>query len=607
MTPETRSLLLENLAAGFPPRRALSHACGKRMPVVAWRELQDMRKVGGDGWDAEVAEACERAEREEEERKARDGGEAERDGRDEGGQAPPVGGVQVQVEAGPWMDQGGPGSGLGGAHGHLFPGRGGRATGEEEAEGGGERGVGAGSGRETGGGDRGVGVAPSIAAIFASGADDEAPDSGSRISSGEDFSNDFARVMVEARATYGPGRIGLFKWIDARGQMMRPALHPIEPLWIGAFAEYYDSRKLIMLARKGLRAGGSSSACPALTRCALFAERTLDAGTIGVVPIMSSTRDEADGRFVTIRSYLRAVGYVPQKKGKRGADEDFGGGDEPDEDGITYQVPRGGVAGVFQSKRSASGGGIIAIQDRHGHRIQFRILPALVKHGVGYTGAAGFADESDLWPNDPEHHVNPAEKILDRISERFTTTYNEYALMDDRLDPGAEMLVFSASYNADSAHKRAVDAALRAESERIPDPLTHLVRLGAEGARRDEDARRTLAVRIRSDDPRLLAPGDPLSPDLPAWAFNPNDADIAKCHAFSKGDISRMLAKYGGRAEENVARSKMTLEDAKFMATQNRELQHPLPSRRVVSADGLFDYTGIPGAGDGGARRWRGL
>lgn len=469
-------------------------------------------------------------------------------------------------------------------------------------------GAGAGSGRETGGGDRGVGVAPSIAAIFASGANDEgSPDSTPRIDSGEDFSNDFARVMVEASATYGPGRIGLFKWIDARGQMMRPALHPIEPLWIGAFAEYYDSRKLIMLARKGLRAGGSSSACPALTRCALFAERTLDAGTIGVVPIMSSTRDEADGRFVTIRSYLRAVGYVPQKKGKRGADEDFGGGDEPDEDGITYHVPRGGVAGVFQSKRSASGGGIIAIQDRHGHRIQFRILPALVKHGVGYTGAAGFADESDLWPNDPEHHVNPAEKILDRISERFTTTYNEYALMDDRLDPGAEMLVFSASYNADSAHKRAVDAALRAESERIPDPLTHLVRLGAEGARRDEDARRTLAVRIRSEDPRLLAPGDPLSPDLPAWVYNPNDADIAKCHAFSKGDISRMLAKYGGRAEENVARSKMTLEDAKFMAAQNRELQQPLSSRRVVSADGLFDYTGIPGAGDGEPRRWRGL
>src|SRR6185312_4326136 len=126
-------------------------------------------------------------------------------------------------------------------------------------------------------------------------------------------------------------------------------------------------------------------------------------------------------------------------------------------------APPGGIDGTFKSKRSQSGGGIILINDRHGHEIEFRILPALVRHGVGYTGVAGFADESDLWPNDPEHHINPAERIFDRISERFTTTFTPGAE-----DPGAEMLIFSASYNADSAHKRLVDEG--------DTPLQHLVR-----------------------------------------------------------------------------------------------------------------------------------
>ncbi len=240
------------------------------------------------------------------------------------------------------------------------------------------------------------------------------PVSSVRIEAGEDYTNDFARVRAEARDLYGPGRLGQLKWIDARGQMMRPALHAIDPLWIEAIDAYYASHRLIMLARKGLRAGGSSSACPVLSRRAVFGGKCLDAGTIGVIPIMSATRDEADGRFVTIRSYLRAIGFTSAKKSGEG-----------DDDVMAYDVPPGGIPGTFKSRRSTTGGGVIYLRDEHEQEIEFRILPALVRHGVGYTGWAGLADESDLWPNDPEHHVNPAERIFDRISERFTTTYDD--------------------------------------------------------------------------------------------------------------------------------------------------------------------------------------
>lgn len=425
-----------------------------------------------------------------------------------------------------------------------------------------------------------------------------------RIEAGEDYTNDFARVMAEARKVHGPGRLGLLKWIDARGQMMRPALHAIDPVWMRSFEGYYASRKLIMLMRKGLRAGGSSSAGPVLTRCALFARRNLDAGTIGVIPIMSASRDEADGRFVTIRAVLRACGLTPPKKKTRGQDDEFGA--EADDDGVTYVVPPGGLEGTFVTKRSQSGGGIIAIQDRHGHRIQFRILPALVKHGIGYTGAAGLIDESDLWPNDPEHHINPAEKIFEQIDKRFTTTHD-----DTEEDPGAELLILSASYNADSVHKRAIDDVLRTERGDKPsgrDPImtsdiAYLARLGEEGARRDTESRRRLADLLGSDDPRLLAPADPLSPDLPTWAFNPSET-IEKCYQFSKNNLSRMLALYGGRAAENAtAGAACSAGDIAALAAFNRE---PRDGRRgPMRSDGLLQVPGYPGQGT--ARKYRGL
>lgn len=551
----SRALLIDNLTSGPPYLslpKALASALGIRQSGRAWleakRDLDVLRRE-----DAEVRVACEAAERRAKEARddrAEQGTEAASNENREHSS-----GISDGTRGAREADGGDPGHGpdvhpagevtdrdhlpapsqadSGGGHGDLSAGGSGRETREEALEGEGATEGEPGTSvvqRDVSDARLPVTMLDVVRAGLPHVAANQTEHSNTEILT--DYSDDFERVMAEARDKYGPGRIGQLKWINERGQMMRPALHAIEPLWLDAFSDYYDSGKLIMLARKGLRAGGSSSACPALVRCTTFADRTLDAGTIGVVPIMSATRDEADGRFVTIRSYLRAIGFKPPKK--KGASDDDG-----DEDGVTYEVAPGGITGEFRTRRSTSGGGVIAMQDRFGHRVQFRILPALVKHGVGYTGIAGFADESDLWPNDPEHHVNPAEKILDRISERFTTTY-----------PGAEMLIFSASYNADSAHKRAVDAAAKPGTD---DPLTHLVRLGKEGARRDEQARWGLLRETNSDDPRLLAPGDPMSPDLPAWVFNPNDADIGKCFKFSKGDLSRMLGLYGGRAAEHAA------------------------------------------------------
>jgi len=315
-------------------------------------------------------------------------------------------------------------------------------------------------------------------------------------------------------ALLGDGRMGSLLWIDDRCQAY--GMFGLDPWWIGAFGAYYASGKPVMVCRKGLRGGGSASACRALVRCALFTERDLDPGTVGVIPIMSATRDEANDRFVTIMAILRACGIAPARNS--------------DDEG--NQAARGGVDGIYKSTKSQAGGGLIQTLDSQGHKIEFRILPVLLRHAVGYTGIAGFLDESDLWPDDPDRHMNPATEVFDTIGERFTT------------QPQAELLIFSASYKARSAHSKLV-----ADGDT---PLQHVSRLGIDGAQRDNEARAMLAESTGDFDPKLTASADPMSPDIPAWVSNPSKSQIATCYLWSKQRIGRMLGRYGGRAAENA-------------------------------------------------------
>lgn len=303
-------------------------------------------------------------------------------------------------------------------------------------------------------------------------------------------------------------------WMNHRRAMA--GMHRLDPLWLGSFRDFYASGKPVMVSRKGLRAGGSVSACCAFTCDALDTIREVDPGTILVFPIMSSSRDEATDRFFTIRRMLRACGVAP----KKGDDEE------------AAEVLPGGVGGIYESKRSLSGGGIIALEDSQGHKLEMRILPAMRRAAVGYTGGGFFLDETDLWPADSELHVNPADVVIEDVFKRITT------------QPTARGYIFSASYYAESAHSRRVDLG--------DTSAQFLMRLGEEGARRDNEARASLASKIGSTDPRLLAPADPRSPDLPAWVFNPSQSPIARCYQLSDDKLSPMLGLYGGRANENA-------------------------------------------------------
>lgn len=326
-------------------------------------------------------------------------------------------------------------------------------------------------------------------------------------------------VRAAARAMFpreADDHFRMLLWISYRRTLA--GMHAIDPMWLDALRAFYATGKPLMVARKGLRAGGSVTACCAVLNDALFTVRDLDPGTVGVVPIMSSSRDEATDRFYTIRRVLHAIGVAPAKA----KDDDF-----------DDQVLDDGVGSTYKSRSGLSGGGIIQLEDSGGHTIEIRILPALRRAAVGYTGVGFFLDETDLWPADAELHRNPADLVISDVLKRITT------------QPTARGYIFSASYHAESAHSRRIDMG--------DTSAQYIMRLGDIGAARDAKARHELAAQIGSADPRLIDPADPMSPDLPAWVYNPTKSPIARCYQLADDDISKMLGLYAGRAAENAS------------------------------------------------------
>ena len=366
-------------------------------------------------------------------------------------------------------------------------------------------------------------------------------------------------------ARIAPGLLGSLLWINERCK--RAGMQALDDWWIGNFGGFYASDKPEHAGRVGLRGAKSTSIPRALTNDATFTEREIDPTIPGVIPIISVDKTEADGRFATIRGTLRAMGMAPKK---------------PDDSDVP--ILPDGISGIYESSTLASGGGVIYLTDSQGHGIEFRIYAAKVAGVVGYTGVAGFCDEVDLWID--ERGANPAQRVLDLLSLRYTT------------QPRAHLYTFSASYYPDSAHKRKID-----EGDTMQQ---HLARLGELGAQRDNEARARLAALIKSNDPRLLAKADPMSPDIPSWVTNPL-VSIETCYGKSKERIGPMLALYGGRASEATGRGgskAWTIEDW----TAHREAMRGIGPQRASETDFARLHFDPFGGGEVAApARYRGL
>lgn len=345
----------------------------------------------------------------------------------------------------------------------------------------------------------------------------------------------FARVCREADAIArergypdAPPHFKTLLWIDS--MCVEAGMHALDLWWLGTLLVFYASGKLVLVVRCGLRGAKSVSICRSLVNDALFGHCGADQSTVGVIPIMSADRTEATDRFHTIKAILSACGVGERRK--KGEEEDF-----------APLLAPGGLGMTYKSSTLPSGGGVITIEDVDGREVQFRIYPARLSGVIGHTDKSGFGDELDTWPVDlgvsaadvaqrsASGRANPADVVLDRWLERFTTTLKT-----------AHLYLVSASYfGEDTAHARKV-----AEGDT---PIQMVARLGDLGAARDNAARTSLAKAIGSPDRRLLAPADPFSPNVPAWVTSPA-ASIEDCFALSRMRLGPMFGRYGGRPDE---------------------------------------------------------
>ncbi len=317
-----------------------------------------------------------------------------------------------------------------------------------------------------------------------------------------DTANGFDAVRAEA----GPTHLDTLKWIDRR--CVAAGMHPLDDWWLATFAEFYATGKLILAGRVGLRGGKSDSVVRALVNDVLFAQRTLDPGVVGVAPILSTDRTEASGRLYAVKRILLACGIAATR-----------------EDGV--EPLAGGLGGEFTSTVTPAGGGVVRTLDSQGHVVEWRIYPATRNSAIGFTAVGGFCDEIDLW-RDRQTSASPASEVLDLLGQRFTTTIAT-----------SRLYLFSASYGGESAHTRILDKG--------DHPLQHVARLGPLGAARDTAARLELAALAVLPDPRLTAPADPKSPNVPSWVTNPA-APIMVCRNLSS-DLGAMFTRYGGQPQ----------------------------------------------------------
>lgn len=319
----------------------------------------------------------------------------------------------------------------------------------------------------------------------------------------DDDSPDLERLRLAA-AEYGPGPFGFLQLVNHRCEVAQ--LHPMAPWWVGHFRKFYATGKMIDAARIGLRGGKSTNVCRAIVADVLYTRRVLEPSQIGVCPIMSAGTKEASDRIDTIMEVLRACGLTDVTGGRSGAER-----------------------GQFRKIKGEGGAEVVETFDSQGHPVEFRVYPAS-KHGaVGFTAIAGFCDEVDMW-RDKATGANPASEILKLLMHRFTT------------QPEAHLYIVSATYGGKSAHS---DRIAKGDT-----PLQYVARLGAAGARRDEEERWRLVARV-GPDPLLLAKADPKSVNIPSWVSSPI-APASRCYDMAEGDMGGLFLYYGGRPSDEA-------------------------------------------------------
>jgi len=151
---------------------------------------------------------------------------------------------------------------------------------------------------------------------------------------------------------------------------------PMSPWWAETLARFYGAPRRQLVLRVGRRGGKSSTLCRLAVLEAMFGEHRIPPGDVGVVAIVSVSRDEGAQRLRTVKAILDAlkVGYRP-----------IDGGIELVDKPVAFKVYTASIAGVS-----------------------------------GFTAIAVIADEVAKW-RDADTGSNPASEVLASLRPTMAT------------------------------------------------------------------------------------------------------------------------------------------------------------------------------------------
>jgi hypothetical protein len=174
----------------------------------------------------------------------------------------------------------------------------------------------------------------------------------------------------------------------------------MSPWWREQIERFYRSGRRQFVLRVGRRGGKSSTLCRVAVLEALYGDHKIQPGDVGIVGIVSVSRDEASQRLRTIKSLLDALGVKYSEKTDSLTLES-----RP----IVFKVFTGSVAGV-----------------------------------VGGTWICGFIDEVARL-RDSDTGANPAKEVLASLRPTLATM------------PNAKLFLSSSPLGAEDAHAVAFD------------------------------------------------------------------------------------------------------------------------------------------------------
>jgi hypothetical protein len=174
---------------------------------------------------------------------------------------------------------------------------------------------------------------------------------------------------------------------------------PTSPWWMAQVERFYGSGRRQLSLRVGRRGGKSTTLCRLAVLEALWGEHRVPLGDVGIVGIVSVSRDEAAQRLRTVRSILDAIGAEYRDRAE------------------TVELTA--------------------------RPITFKVFSASISGVVGGTWVCALLDEVARWRDDAISGANPAREVLTSIRPCLATM------------PSAKLFMSSSPLGTEDAHAAA--------------------------------------------------------------------------------------------------------------------------------------------------------